>query len=208
VGVAADVHHEGVDKDAFMEIYRPLAQFPYSRMSMVVRVAGDPATFAPTARETIRQMDAELPLAQVRSMDDLVRQSLGASRLSTTLFGLFGTLGLVLAAVGIYGLMSYTVQQRRHEIGVRMTLGARPRDVVVMVVRRGATLAGAGIVIGVLGAMALTRLMTKLLFQTAPGDRTTFAVVASVLALVALAAAYIPGRRATHVDPATVLRGD
>jgi len=208
VGVAADVHHDGPDKSAFMEIYRPLAQFPYDRMNLVARVAGTPMNYAAVVHDAISAIDPELPLAQVKPMSDLVRESLGASRLSTTLFGLFGALGLILAAVGIYGLMAYTVQQRRHEIGIRMTLGARPGQVVRMVIGRGVVLAFSGILIGMIGAFALTRFMRALLFQVAPGDLGTFVVVAVVLSAVAVTASYFPGRRATHVDPVTVLRGD
>src|SRR5678816_2621486 len=129
-------------------------------------------------------------------------------RLSTALFGLFGVLGLVLSAVGIYGVMSYTVQQRRHEIGVRMALGARPWDVVRMVVRRGMTLSGIGIAIGTVAGLVLTRLMTKLLFGVSPDDSLTFVAIAAVLAGVGVLAACVPGRRATGVDPVSVLRGD
>ena len=208
VGVTADVHHDGPDKDPFMEIYRPLSQFPYARMSLVVRGQGDASSYVRPVRDAMKSLDPDLPLAQMRTMDEWVSQSLGTSRLSTTLFGLFGTLGLILAAVGIYGLMSYTVEQRRHEIGIRMTLGAKPAEVVRMVVQRGAMLAVTGIVIGMAGALVLTRFMQKLLFQVAPSDHVTLAGVAAVLAAVAVLAAYVPGRRATRVDPVRVLRGE
>jgi putative ABC transport system permease protein len=208
VGVAADVHHGGPDQAAYMEIYRPVAQFPYSAMTLVVRggSAGDPTSYVPPLREAIRSVDARIPLAEVRTMNELVSQSLGRTRLSTTLFGLFGALGLLLAAVGIYGVMSYTVQQRRHEIGVRMALGARSVDVVRAVVRRGAQLVLAGIVIGTVGGLLGARLMEKLLFGVPPGDRLTFVVIAAVLGGVGLLAAYLPARRATQVDPVSVLR--
>jgi putative ABC transport system permease protein len=210
VGVAADVHHGGPDQAAYMEIYRPLAQFPYSAMTLVVRGGGaaDPTSYVSPLREAIRSIDARIPLAEVRTMNELVSQSLGRTRLSTTLFGLFGALGLLLAAVGIYGVMSYTVQQRRHEIGVRMALGARAIDVVGAVVRRGAQLVLAGIVIGTVGGLLGARLMEKLLFGVPPGDRLTFVVIAVVLGGVGLLAAYVPARRATLVDPVAVLRGE
>jgi predicted permease len=208
VGVAGDVHHDGPGKAALMEIYRPLAQFPYSALTLVVRGSGEPATLALPMRDAIRSIDRELPLAEVRTMNDLVFQSLGRTRLSTTLFSLFGSLGLILAAVGIYGLMSYTVQQRRREIGIRIALGAQPGEVVRMVVGRGVRLAATGIAIGSLSAMALTRFMRGLLFEVAPADRTTLVVVGVIIAAVATLAAYLPGRRATGVDPVTVLRGE
>ena len=208
VGVAADVHHDSPDKDAYMEIYRPLKQFPYSGMALVVRGEGDPASYAAPVRSAIREIDRELPVADVHTMDELVSRSLGRTRLSTALFGLFGVLGLVLAAIGIYGVMSYTVQQRRHEIGLRMALGARPGDVVRMVVWRGATLAAAGIAIGMVAGLLLTRLMSGLLFGVAPHDGATFAAIAALLGGVGLVATYLPGRRATRVDPVAVLRGE
>ena len=128
--------------------------------------------------------------------------------MSTALFGLFGALGLLLAAIGIYGVMSYTVQQRRHEIGVRMALGASPRTVIAMIVQRGAVLSVAGIAIGLVIALAATGLMQKLLFGVPPHDAVTFATIAVVLAAVGIVAAYVPGLRATHVDPVAVLRGE
>jgi predicted permease len=208
VGVAADVHHEGADKQPFMEIYRPLAQFPYAAMSMVVRGTGDAMSQAGPLRFTIHEIDRDLPIAQLRPMTELVDQSLGTTRLSAALFALFGALGLVLAAVGIYGVMSYTVQQRRHEIGVRIALGARPSTVVGLVMRRGATLALIGIVVGTIGGLVATRLMSKLLFGIAPSDPGTFTTTAAILGAVALIATYVPGHRATLVDPVAVLRGE
>jgi putative ABC transport system permease protein len=208
VGVAADVHHEGPDKQPFMEIYRPLSQFPYSAMSMVVRGTGDPMIQATPLRNAIREIDRDLPVAQVRPMSELVDQSVGRTRLSATLFALFGILGLILAAVGIYGVMSYTVQQRRHEMAVRVALGAPASAVVGLVLRRGAVLALSGIAIGTLGGLLATKLMSKLLFGIAPHDPGTFAATAATLGIIALVATYIPGRRAARVDPLTALRGD
>lgn len=208
VGVAADVHHNAVDKAPFMEIYRPLAQFPYSAMWMVVRGTGDAAMLAQPMRDAIRAVDRNVPLAQVRPLAMMVAESLGRSRLSTALFALFGGLGLVLAAVGIYGVMSHTVQLRRHEMGVRMALGASPGSVRGLVVKRGARLALAGIALGTVGALAATRLMTKLLFDVRPGDPRTFLATAAILGAVALLASYIPARAATTVDPMAALRRD
>jgi putative ABC transport system permease protein len=208
VGVAADVHHAGPDQAAYMEIYRPLAQFPYSAMTLVVRGSGDPAAYASPLRAAIKSVDAQVAVADVRTMNDLASRSLARTRLSTTLFSLFGALGLLLATVGIYGVMSYTMQQRRHEIGVRMALGARAGDVVRMAVQRGAQLVLLGIVIGTVGSLAGAHLMEKLLFGVTPGDRLTFAVITVVLGGAALLAAYVPARRATRIDPVTVLRGE
>jgi putative ABC transport system permease protein len=208
VGVANDVHDDGPDKQAYMEIYRPLTQFPYSSMALVVRGTGDAARYATPVRGAIRQLDPNLPLAELEPMTTLVSRSVGTARLSTVLFGLFGTLGLVLAAIGIYGVMTYTVQQRRHEIGIRVALGASPRAVLQLVVWRGALLSFTGIGIGLLGAFAMSGLMRRLLFGVPPRDVPTFVVIAAALAAVGVLAAYVPGLRATRVDPVTVLRGE
>lgn len=208
VGVAGDVHDDGPDKGAYMEIYRPHSQFPYPSMALVVRGAGDAAQYAAPVRKAIRELDADLPLAAVEPMTSLVARAVGSTRLSTALFGLFGILGLMLAAIGIYGVMTYTVQQRRHEIGIRVALGARPSDVLGLIVRRGAVLSLAGIVVGLAGALIASELMRKLLFGVPPHDAPTFVVIAVLLAGVGVLAAYVPGLRATRVDPVTVLRGE
>jgi putative ABC transport system permease protein len=206
VGVAGDVHHEGVDKAPFMEIYRPLSQFVYSAMTLVVRTAGDPSTLARPFRDAVRSVDRDQPVGRLEPMDALVGESLGSSRLSTMLFGLFGALGLVLASVGIYGVMSYGVIQRTREFGLRMALGARASDVRGLVVRQGAILSGVGIIIGLAGAFALTRVMRTLLFSVTPSDPVTYVGIACVLGAVALLASYLPARRATRVDPVIALR--
>lgn len=208
VGVAADVHDDGPDTKAYMEIYRPHTQFAYNSMALVVRGSGDPVKYATPVRNAILDLDHDLPLAAVEPMSALVSRATGSMRLSTTLFGLFGGLGLVLAAIGIYGLMTYTVQQRRHEIGIRIALGASPRDVVRMIVRRGTMLSLTGIVIGLIAALAASGLMRKLLFGVPPHDATTFGAIAVVLAAVGILAAWVPGVRATRVDPVTALRGE
>ncbi len=208
VGVAADVHHEAIDKAPALEIYRPLTQFVYGGMTIVTRVDGEPAAFTGAFRNAIREIDPELPIAQLRPMDEFVRDGLGRTRLSTTLFASFGFLGLLLAAVGIYGVMSYTVELRQREIGIRMALGAEAREVLGSVIMRGAKLAVAGIFIGAIGGMLATKLMSKLLYGVEPGDLRTFFITSSALAIVALVATYLPGRRATQVDPVSVLRGD
>lgn len=208
VGVAGDVHDDGPDKGAYMEIYRPHSQFPYNSMALVVRGAGDPAQYAAPVRKAIRELDGDLPLAAVEPMTSLVARAVGSTRLSTALFGLFGILGLMLAAIGIYGVMTYTVQQRRHEIGIRVALGARPSDVLGLIVRRGAVLSLTGIVVGLAGALIASGLMRKLLFGVPPHDAPTFVVIAVLLAGVGVLAAYVPGVRATRVDPVTVLRGE
>ena len=206
VGVAGDVHHEGVDKQPLMEIYRPLPQFVYSDMTVVVRSVGDPGSLATPVRDAVRAIDRDQPIGHLQTMGAVVDQSLGTSRLSTMLFGLFAIVGLVLASVGIYGVMSYGVIQRTREFGVRMALGAQPADVRGMVVREGAVLTSIGIAIGLAGAFAFTRLMRTLLFSVSPTDPLTYAGIAAVLGAVALVASYLPARKATRVDPVIALR--
>jgi putative ABC transport system permease protein len=208
VGVAENVRHGGVDAEPYMEIYRPLGQMPYSTMSVVIRGTGDPAAYAAPLRNAVRQMDPMLAVGSVQTMGELVSHSLNKSQLSTALFGTFGLLGLLLAGIGIYGVMSYTVQQRAREMGIRLALGAQPRSVLGLVLGRGMGLAVIGVVVGTAGALATTRLMRSLLFEVAPADHVTFALVPLVLILIALAAAYVPGRRATRLDVVEVLRAE
>jgi putative ABC transport system permease protein len=208
VGVAGDVHHDGAAKETYMEIYRPLSQFAYNSLTTVVRVVGEPAAFAPSMRRAVRDVDANVPLASAMPMSALVTQSIGSTRLSAALFGLFGVLGLLLAAIGIYGVMTYTVQQRRHEIGIRLALGASERDVVAMVVGRGAVLSLSGIALGAVIAFAGAGLLKKLLFGVPAHDPMTFVVIALILAAVGTLAAFVPGLRATRVDPVAALRGE
>jgi putative ABC transport system permease protein len=173
-----------------------------------VRGTGDATTLTAPLRTALRAVDPNVPLAQVRPVATMVAESLGRSRLSTVLFALFGALGLVLAAVGIYGVISHSVQLRRHEMGVRMALGASAGSVRWLVVRRGAQLAIAGIALGTLGALMATRLMTKLLFDVSPGDPRTFLATAAILGGVVLLATYLPARAATSVSPVTALRDE
>jgi putative ABC transport system permease protein len=208
VGVAGDVHHDGPAKETYMELYRPHPQFAYPSMTLVIRVAGDPGGYGKAVGQAVRAVDGDLPLAAVQPMAALVTRSVGPARLSTALFGLFGALALVLAAVGIYGVMSYTVQQRRQEFGIRLALGASPRAIVAMVTRRGAALSLAGIAIGTVAALAAAGLMRNLLFGIPPHDVVTFVATVLVLSAVGVLAAYLPGRRATRVDPVSALRDE
>jgi putative ABC transport system permease protein len=208
VGVVGDVHHDGPDKQAYMEIYRPHSQFAYSSMALVVRVrsGAEPVQFTRSVGAAVRQVDADVPLASVMSLSDLVAQAVASARLSTSLFVLFGGLGLLLATIGIYGVMAYTVQQRQHEIGVRVALGASPRSVIAMMVRRGVSLSFIGIAIGMVLAFSGAGLMQKLLFGVPPHDAATFVAIALILAGVGVLAAYLPARRAARVDPVSALR--
>jgi predicted permease len=208
VGVAGDVHHDGPRTEPYMEIYLPLEQFPYSGMTFVVRTSGDPVAVAAPLRAALRDIDPGQAVADVKPMTDFVRASVGDTRLDTVLFAAFGVIGLVLAMIGIYGLGAYTVQQRRHEFGIRMALGAQRGSVLSMAIRRGLVLAGVGLAVGVVGALSLTHLMGTLLFGVKPNDPVTFVWVAVALAAVAALSAWVPAWRATRLDPVAALRSD
>ena len=171
-----------------------------------VRTAVDPKTIAPAVRSIVSQLDTNLPLLTINTQSDEIDRSLFQERLIARLSSLFGGLSLLLACVGLYGLLSYEVAQRTREIGVRMALGARPSDVLRFIVGQGMALSAAGAILGILGALGVTRYLASLLYGVRPFDPLTFLAVALVLALVALAACGIPARRASRVDPMVALR--
>jgi putative ABC transport system permease protein len=171
-----------------------------------VRTGLDPVALAPAIRGAIHSLDANIPLSEIQTMDHVVAEANGQSRFYLILLGAFAMVALVLAGVGIYGVMSYSVSRRTHEIGVRMALGAQGRDVLRLVVFQGIIQALAGVAVGLAGALALSRLMGGLLYGTQPTDPATFAAVVVVLSAVAIAASYIPARRAAKVDPMVALR--
>lgn len=210
VGIVADVKHRGLDKEAHKEMYFPLEQFPYvssaSSLTTVIRTAGDPLAVVGEIRNEIRQIDPDLPVSQVRTMNQVVANSVSDREMSLVLLSLFAGVALLLAGVGIYGVMAFTVSRRTHEIGVRMALGATAPDVLKLVIAQGMKLALAGLSIGVVGAVVLTRLMSSMLFGVSATDPPTFIVLAVFIAGVAFLANYVPARRATRVDPLTALR--
>jgi predicted permease len=206
VGVVKDVKHFGLDADAPPTMYFPMRQVPARGMNLVVRASGDPSSLVPAVRTQVWAEDKNLAIANLTTMKDLVSSSITQQRFILLLLGCFAALALLLAAVGIYGVMSYAVTQRTHEIGIRMALGARMGDVLKLVVKNGITLALIGIAIGLVLAFALTRLMASLLFGVTPTDLMTFATVSVGLVIVALVACFIPARRATKVDPLVALR--
>ncbi|HLM54641.1 MAG TPA: ABC transporter permease [Pyrinomonadaceae bacterium] len=215
VGVVGHVRHYGLDAPGPVQsqFYHPRAQVPLkfqglmaSRASLVVRTAGDPLALAPLVRREVQAVDPNQPVFNVNTMEEVLNESVSTQRLSMLLLALFAGVALALASVGIYGVMSYTVAQRTHEIGVRMALGAQGRDVFRMVVGRGMGLVLAGLGIGLVGAMVLMRLMASLLYGVEPTDPATYAAVALVLGLVALVACLIPALRATRVNPTEALR--
>ncbi|HMD06825.1 MAG TPA: ABC transporter permease [Candidatus Acidoferrum sp.] len=208
VGMVGHVKHYGLDVEGREQAYFPHAQYPYFERSMylAVRTSLEPASVTSAIRQEVFAIDKGLPLYDVRTMDQLLANSVVQPRLNLTLLVAFASIALVLAAVGIYGVMAYTVTQRTHEIGIRMALGAQREDVLKQVLREGAQLAAVGLALGLVGSLAASRLIATLLFGVRPTDPLTFAAVAVILASVALAACYIPAQRATRVDPLTALR--
>jgi putative ABC transport system permease protein len=187
-------------------VYYPAAQVAEARMTIVVRGAVPAATLAPAIRRAVSSIDSQLAVSGVATMDEIIGQSLAVPRFATMLLVLLGATGLVLATVGIYGLIAYFVSQRAHEIGVRLALGASGRRVLAMVVRQGLVLAIAGVGLGLVVALAATRVLSSLLYAVGARDPFTFVTVAALLLLVAIAAAAIPARRAAQLDPLDALR--
>jgi predicted permease len=207
VGVVGDVRHAGLDEPTSPEFYLPFTQVLTVRLTVVARTTSDDSSsVAASLRGIIRQTDKESPIYNVRTMNQLLSSSVAKRRFNMILLGGFACVALLLASLGIYGVISYTVTQRTHEIGIRVALGAQPRDVLRMVLRQGMTLALAGVGCGLVGALALTRVMSGLLFGVSASDPATFALVALLLAAVAFVSCLIPARRATRVDPMVALR--
>ena len=206
VGVVSDTRLYGLANPARLEVYLSFRQNPRSSMALVVKSGVDPAALTSAVREAVQSIDKDQPVFAVSTMEELVRNSVATRRMTLVLLGLFSALALVLGAIGIYGVISYSVTQRTHEIGIRMALGAPRGDVFRLVVGEGLKLAGIGIAIGIAAAFGLARLMSSLLYGISATDFETFAGVAVLLALVALLACYIPARRAMRVDPTVALR--
>jgi predicted permease len=214
VGIVADERHQGVTAIIKEKFFVPHVQWPVATnggdpirsVFVVARTTGEPLSLAGAVRDEIRQMDASLPIANVRSMDDVVAAALATPRLTGFLLGTFAAIALALAAVGIYGVLAYLVSQRTPEIGIRLALGADRRQVISMVLKHGLSLAAGGIAIGLPAALALTRLMQSVLYGVGPNDPMTFAAVTAVLLLIALIASVLPALRATRVSPIVALR--
>ncbi len=215
VGIVADERHNSVTGIVKEKFFIPHNQWPVATnggdpirsVFVVARTTGDPMSVTEAIRHEIRQMDASLPVANVRSMNDVVAAALATPRLTGFLLGAFAAIGLALAAVGIYGVLAYLVSQRTQEIGIRLAIGADRSQVLGMVLRHGLSLAAVGIGVGLIGAFALTRLMQSLLFEVRTNDPITFVAVAAAVLLVGLAASFLPARRATRVSPMIALRG-
>jgi putative ABC transport system permease protein len=204
VGIVGDVRHSALENDPAPAMYFPT--YEGSWMSVVIRAQGDPANLAAAVRKEVKTIDPDQPIAAVKTMDEWLKTSTSNQRYRTSLLALFALIALVLAATGIYGVMSYSVTQRTHEIGVRMALGAGRWDVLKLVVGQGMSLVLLGVAVGLIGAVALTRVMSSLLYEVTPKDPLTFTAVALFLLLVAFIACYLPARRGTKVDPLEALR--
>jgi len=206
IGVVADSKHLSLDGESEAIAYWPHPELSYPFMTFVIRTRGEATNVAGAARNVIHTLDPQQPIGDVTTMERLLAKSIASSRFNTVLLTIFAFVALALAAVGTYGVMSYAVTQRTHEFGIRMALGAGTLDLLQLVLRRGMTLAIIGVFLGLVGALALTRLMTSLLFEVRPTDAITFVAVSFSLIGVALLACYIPARRATKVDPLVALR--
>ena len=204
VGVVGDLRHRSLEDEPFAAMYFPTLASGWT--NLVIRTQGDPLSVVGAVRKEVQAIDPDQPIAAVKPMTEWVESSVAEPRYRTTLLGLFAALAVILAATGIYGVMSYSVAQRTHEIGVRMALGARRFDVLKLVVRQGMLLTIAGVIVGLLGAFALTRVMSSLLFGVTTKDPITFVAVAALLVAIAFIACFVPARRATKVDPLTALR--
>jgi putative ABC transport system permease protein len=206
VGIAGDVRDTALESDARPCVYVPYAQFPGLSMTLVVRIGVDSIALAPAIRGEVWAIDKDQPVTDIKTMDQYVSDSVSPHRANALLLAVFATLALVLAAVGMYGVMAYSVTQRVHEIGIRMALGAQTSDVIMLIVGSGMTLVLAGAGIGIAGALALSRVLSSLLYGVSATDPVTFALISVLLITVALLASYIPARRATKVDPMIALR--
>jgi putative ABC transport system permease protein len=209
VGVVKHTMHEGLDAEPRIQMYFPYAQSRgLQNMTVAVRTTGEPLSQVNSLRLAVRSVDRDMPIANVRTMDDMIGNSMGQRRLSMLLLGAFSAIALLLASIGIYGVMAYSVAQRTRELGIRMALGAARGRVLGMVIGQGMALAAAGIVIGLLGAYALTRLLGSQLYSVSATDPSTFALVAALLGSIALVATLVPALRATRVDPVVALRDE
>jgi putative ABC transport system permease protein len=206
VGVVGHTAHEGLDADPRLQLYLPYRQVTFPFMAVAVRTSGSPDRFVNLVRRAVHSVDPDQPISAVSNMDEMMSRSVGQRRLSMMLLSLFSGIALVLASIGIYGVMSYSVTQRARELGVRIALGADRGDVLRLVLRQGMGLALMGIGIGLAAALALTRLIESQLYGVAATDPATFALVAAVLAVTALLANLFPAVRAMRMDPAMVLR--
>ncbi len=206
IGVVGNVKHMGLDDQAYPQVYRVLPQSPMPYMLIVIRTQGDPVSLTSAVRGAVLAIDADQPISRISTVDGLISDTLAQPRLYLVLLSIFAGVAIVLAAVGVYGVIAYSVSQRTHEIGLRLALGARGDDVLRLVVRQGMRLTLPGVVVGLAGAYALTRYLRGLLYEIAPTDLLTYAGITVFISAVALLACYIPARRSARVDPMVALR--
>ena len=206
VGVVEHTAHEGLDAERRVQLYLPHQMLPISQMTFAVRSAGNPSALVTAIRQAVLSIDADQPIAQVRTMEEMMDEALGQRKLSLYLLGTFAALALLLSAIGIYGVLSFDVTRRSQELGVRMALGAARGSVLALVMKQGAGLTLCGVVVGLAGALVLTRVLETQLFGITATDPATFALVAITLTLVALVATLVPAWRATRLNPIAALR--
>jgi putative ABC transport system permease protein len=206
VGVVSNARRSGPELDARAETYFPHPQRPSGSMTLVVKTAVEPLSLTPAIRQVVQRLDPEQPIARVNSLDAMLGARLGERRFVLALLGGFAAIALLLSAIGIYGVMAYAVGRRRHEFGVRAALGASRADLVRLVLRQGAVVIVIGVLLGVGGAIAITRLMEQLLFGVSATNPLVFAAATLLLSATALVACWVPARRAANADPMGVLR--
>ena len=206
IGVVADIHNRALNTEPKPAFYVPQSQVPFTQLIVVAKTTNDPHALLAGATREVRALDPELPVFSVKTMDEYIASSVAAPRFNTTLLSIFAAVALVLTIIGLYGVMSYSVAQRTNEIGIRMALGAQTGDVLGLIVKDGLKLVFLGLLVGISGALALTRLLSSLLFGVTTRDPATFVAIAALLSIVAMLACYIPAWRATRVDPLEALR--
>jgi predicted permease len=205
VGVVGNIRRAALTDAPHADMYYPLERTPGTATTLFVRTAGDPSAIVPELRSALRRVEPALTLRGIVTMDEIARESLQVTRLAMSLLGMFAAIAIVLAAVGIYGVMAYTVRQRMREIGTRMALGASPHSILWLVLGQGGRIAAAGALLGVAMSLAASRALRSLLFGTSPADPSILAGAATLLLVTALIACYIPARRATRIDPIKTL---
>jgi putative ABC transport system permease protein len=206
--MAADVRNNGLAQDTQAQLYLPFQQLPWGNMNLLVRTAVEPSSLISGVRAQISSVDPDQPVTNIQTVDQLMDSSRAQPRFTMLLLGVFSAAALALAVIGIYGVLSYSVTQRRQELGIRLALGAERGNILGLVVRQGLVLAGAGIAVGLVAALLLTRLMSSLLYKVGALDLTTFALTPLAFLVIALLASYLPALRATEVNPVEALRAN